>query len=97
MFGIGFSNLVKYLTSAVGTGSLRMSSGYNSETLPIPGAARQYLLAPRPGFNVSMNAGWQYLMALRPGFGGFDRVSKLHPEDILKTVCCGVDLVEEFI
>ena len=44
----------------------RRTSGYNSQTLTNPGQARQYDMAPRPGF------------------GGFDRVSKLCPEDILR-------------
>ena len=65
---------------------LRMLSGYNSETLSNPGPARQYAMYFGNNAKFLMNPGSvrQYAMAPRPGFGGFDRVSELYPEDILR-------------
>ena len=40
-----------------------------TKTLPIPGVARAVI---------------SYGTALPPGFGGFNRVSEIYPEDILK-------------
>ena len=47
---LSIGNIVKRSIYIHTTGSLRMSFGYNSGTLLIPGAARQYPLAPRPRF-----------------------------------------------
>ena len=38
------------------TGLLRMSSGYNSETLSNPAATRQYPMSPRPSFGRHWNS-----------------------------------------
>ena len=73
---------------------LRMCSGYNSETLLIPATATaiSYGAAPEFGgtFETLSNpaATQQYPTALRPGFVGFDSVSELYPEDILRHTVC---------